>query len=279
MKNTNQKFANGTTLKAVVIGILMIMMMIPVALIINLVEEREQASKSVIDEVSSKWGYSQTITGPVIAIPYTYNVMNNNIVREARAYAYFLPEELNVEADVTPDIRNRSIYKVVVYQSNIKASGKFTHPDFSKLNRTASSIDWENAFVFIGISDVRGIRSNVAFNWDGVGKEATPGIGGSGMVNSGVTIQIPFSPAGNKEEGYTFDFNLTLNGTSGLHFVPVGKTTQVSLTSLWPSPSFDGAFLPDKRDVETWRRPRRSQRHLSCFANRDKMQTACAVKR
>jgi inner membrane protein len=253
MKNTNQtlgdKVANSATLKAIVIGILMLMMLIHIAMIINLIEERERVSKSVTDEISSKWGYEQTITGPIIAVPYKYNMMDNNILKEIQAYAYFLPEELNIEANVTPEIRYRSIYKVVVYQSDIKASGKFSHPDFSKLNRTAISIDWENAFAFVGIFDVRGIRNDIVFNWNGNRKEATPGIGGSNLVNSGVTIKIPFSTVYDKDVSYTFDFNLTLNGTSGLYFIPVGKTTKTSVTSSWLSPSFDGAFLPDQRNM------------------------------
>ena len=249
MKNTNQKNANSVTLKAIIIGVLMIIMMIPVGLIVNLVEEREQASKSVTDEISSKWGYSQTITGPIIAVPYKYNIMDNNILKEVNDYAYFLPEDLNIEANVTPEIRYRGIYKVVVYQSDIKASGRFNHPDFSKLNRTAISIDWENAFAFVGISDVRGIKSDIVFNWNEIRKDATPRIGGSNLVKSGVTVKIPFSTVYDKDAGYTFDFNLTLNGTSGLYFIPAGKTTKASLASSWTSPSFDGAFLPDQRNV------------------------------
>ena len=253
MKNTKQSLgsgiANSATLKAVIIGILMIILMIPVSLITNLVKEREYASKSVTNEISSKWGYEQTVTGPIIAVPYKYNMKDNNVLKEVQAYAYFLPEELNIEADVNPEIRYRSIYKTVVYQSNIKVSGRFNHPDFLKLNRAAISIDLANAFAFVGISDVRGIRSDIAFNWNGNKKEATPGIGGSNLARSGITIKIPFSTESAKDADYTFDFNLTLNGTSGLYFIPVGKTTKALLTSSWSSPSFDGAFLPDQRNV------------------------------
>ena len=31
--------------------------------------------------------------------------------------------------------------------------------------------------------------------------------------------------------------------------MPLGRTTQVSVRSDWPNPSFDGAFLPDEREV------------------------------
>ncbi len=32
--------------------------------------------------------------------------------------------------------------------------------------------------------------------------------------------------------------------------MPLGRNTQVNIRSNWPNPSFDGAFLPDERDVD-----------------------------
>ena len=252
MKNDIQtvqsKVSNSATVKAIVIGMLILVMMIPVVMIKELIRERESTSESVMSEVSSKWGNQQTITGPVICIPYKYSIMDNNTLREVRDVAYFLPEELNIETDVQPEIRYRSIYKVVVYQSKIKAGGTFRHPDFDKLNTKANSIDWENAIVIIGISDLRGIRSNIAFNWDGMSKESMSGVENSSLIESGVTVKIPLAQNAD-DKTCSFDFTLTLNGSVGLFFVPVGKTTRVTMSSPWNTPSFDGAFLPDQREI------------------------------
>jgi len=253
MKNQNQtvqsKVANSATLKAIIIGILILVMLIPVVMIQELIRERELTSVSVVSEVSSKWGAQQTLAGPVICIPYKYSLVDNNKLREVRDVAYFLPDELNIETGMQPEIRYRSIYKVVVYQSKIKAGGTFRHPDFEKLNIKANVIEWENAFVIIGISDLRGIRSNVAFNWDNTLKETMSGVGDHSLVESGVTVKIPLAEENADDKTYTFDFSLTLNGSVGLFFVPVGKTTNVTMSSPWNTPSFDGAFLPDQRDI------------------------------
>ena len=253
MKNENQtvqsKFTNSVTFKAIVIGIMILVMLIPVVMVQNLIRERELSSASVVYEVSSKWGNQQTLTGPVICIPYKYSIIDNNTVREVRDVAYFLPEELNIETGMQPEIRYRSIYKVVVYQSKIKAAGMFRHPDFEKLNVKANSIDWKNAFVIIGISDLRGIRSSISFNWENTSKETMSGIDNSSLVESGVTVKIPLTEENVDDRTYQFDFTLTLNGSVGLFFVPVGKTTRVTMSSPWNTPSFDGAFLPDQREI------------------------------
>ena len=43
--------------------------------------------------------------------------------------------------------------------------------------------------------------------------------------------------------------NIKIKGSEMLHFVPLGGNSHYSLTSDWPSPSFDGSNLPSERKV------------------------------
>src|SRR4051794_28273399 len=63
---------NRLLIKGLLIGFLILLMLIPAALIQDLVRERASRQEEVISEVSSKWGGSQTITGPVLLVPYNY---------------------------------------------------------------------------------------------------------------------------------------------------------------------------------------------------------------
>jgi len=47
-----------------------------------------------------------------------------------------------------------------------------------------------------------------------------------------------------------FAFNIKVNGSRSLEFIPVGKETNVSMTSNWHSPSFFGEFLPENKVLE-----------------------------
>jgi inner membrane protein len=47
----------------------------------------------------------------------------------------------------------------------------------------------------------------------------------------------------------SFSFSVELNGSQSLSFIPLGKQTDVQLTSTWSNPSFSGAFLPASRDI------------------------------
>ena len=63
---------NRLLIKGFLIGFLILLMLIPAALLSNLVRERQARQEQVVREVSSKWADAQTVTGPVLIVPYTY---------------------------------------------------------------------------------------------------------------------------------------------------------------------------------------------------------------
>ncbi|PLX21086.1 cell envelope integrity protein CreD, partial [Candidatus Parcubacteria bacterium] len=90
------KFKNSLSLKLFIIGFLILVLMIPTAMIAVLVNEREGRQQDAIYEVSEKWGREQTITGPILTIPYR-KIYENNVngvisSNETIAYAHFLPD-------------------------------------------------------------------------------------------------------------------------------------------------------------------------------------------
>ncbi len=46
-----------------------------------------------------------------------------------------------------------------------------------------------------------------------------------------------------------FDLNFILQGMGQLQVTPIGKSTQVELSSSWPHPSFIGDYLPIASDI------------------------------
>ena len=58
--------------KAGIVTALVLLMMIPMLMINSLVQERAERQREATEEVSAKWGGAQTVTGPVISIPYLH---------------------------------------------------------------------------------------------------------------------------------------------------------------------------------------------------------------
>jgi inner membrane protein len=106
----------------------------------------------------------------------------------------------------------------------------------------------DQAFLTIGITDLRGIEDDIILNWNNQKLKVQPGSKIADIIDSGITIDLP-NLNEDEEKIFAFHFTLNLQGSQSLEFIPVGNTTEVHLTSNWNSPRFDGNFLPDTRDV------------------------------
>ena len=249
---------NGVFFKALIIFILVVVLMIPTLLIQGLISEREQRQREAVIEVSSKWGNNQTIAGPVLSIPYTeyYKDQYNNLVKETK-YAHFLPEDLTINGKVFPEIRKRSIYEIVVYNSNMSINGSFNPKDFIIQGISPENIHYNKAFLSFGISDLRGLEKQINLTWNGKESFFNPGVETSDVISSGINspVEIPTIPLLPSDSLFQlkpirFNFEIALKGSEKLYFVPVGKETNVNISSPWTDPSFDGSFLPDEREID-----------------------------
>ncbi len=247
MSRANSLLKNSVMLKLITITILMLLLLIPASMIKSIIQEREQLNNEATNEVSSKWAEEQLVNGPILTIPLTYEYEQEDKKYLKTKYWHILPENLDINGDVTPEKLKRGIYEVVVYKSKLNVSGDFIinqKPDQQNLK----AIRYDQAFLTIGIYDLRGIKNQIRLNWNGKDLKAKPGSIIPDLIYSGVTISVP-----NVKEllskSIDFNFSLDLQGSRNLSFTPLGNTTVVNLRSPWPSPSFDGNFLPDEREI------------------------------
>ena len=247
IKKTSNFIRNSATLKILSIGLLVIILLIPTTMISSLMSERESRRDSVIQEINQKWGNSQTVTGPFFTVPYkSFYKDENEKLKFNIHYLHILPEKLDISGQIDPQIRYRSIYEAVLYSTQININGNFTLPILSQPNINPENVLWEEAIFSIGITDMRGIQDNIVVIFDEKKYDASPGLRTTDIISSGVHCVIPLSPI---KDVNTFSLQLNLNGSENIQFIPVGKTTSVNLKSSWPSPSFNGSFLPTTRKI------------------------------
>jgi inner membrane protein len=244
-ENQKNRITNSVSMKILVIGILILLLLIPSGMIKRLITEREKRRDETIAEVTSKWGNAQTLCGPVLTIPYLTYVDTKDGIKKSRYRANFLPDELTISGTLIPEIRYRGIYEVIAYNTKLKFKGKFGMPVFSGWRTDEMDLLPDEAFLSLGITDMRGINRNIMITWNDSVLIASSGLKSNDIMSSGVTAGVPVRTG----DGYEFSFELDLNGSDGLNFVPLGKETNVYLNSTWSTPSFDGAFLPDEREV------------------------------
>ncbi len=241
------KSKNSIGIRLLIVAGLSLLLLIPALMIENIVYERNSRKNEAQNEVSDKWGDIQRLSGPVLSIPFNHYVKNKdgNIIKSIN-YAHFLPDSLKIESHLESEKRYRGIYELVVYNGKFKISGKFSPPNFSDMKIDESEINWENAILTFGISDMKGIKKLVNINVNGKEFSANPGVETKDVFFSGINVKPTISSA---QQNYNFNIDLDLNGSKELLFTPVGKETMVVLTSDWSNPSFSGNFLPFHRKI------------------------------
>lgn len=241
------KLKSSVLLRMTIVGLLTLLLLIPAAYVESLISERESRRDSAVTEVSDKWGKAQHLVGPVLTVP----VEKVSIDEKGKRYVFtdqlhLLPDDVTIEAVVRPEIRYRGIYNTVVYGSTLDIKATFL-ADLNQEVATDARPKFEEAFVTMGIRDLKGVKQLSRFRWNQAELEFEPGVKTGGVVDAGISAKIPLSTGRNT---YSFSVKLDLNGTSELLFVPVGKETRVSMSAPWGTPSFVGSFLPEERSVE-----------------------------
>jgi inner membrane protein len=249
LEKINERISQSVNFKLLCIGILILILLIPQSMINSLIIERENRMRTTVQEVTSKWSGSQTISGPFLVVPYKTYVKQEDEkeVKTIVKYATFLPDSLNLHSVIHPEERYRGIFKVVVYKAQLSITGNFPKPDFSKWDIAEADILWSRAMLNVGISDLRGIEKEVTLVSGGSTLPFLPGTSMQRLTQSG--IHLPMEPLIENLHKDSFSIDISLKGSEKLYFVPFGKDTRLSMTSAWKDPSFDGAFLPKDRTI------------------------------
>ena len=242
----NNWLRRSVTIKLISIGFLILILLIPTTMMQSLINERQTLHDQAIENISSKWGGKQIIGGPVLSVPYTTELKDDKgNIESVTRYAHFLPESLNIDGKVFPEKRYRGLHVVVLYKTKIHLSGNFSFPNILETGLNINACQFDKAFISIGISDLRGINDDVKCLINEKSFVFGPGVPTHDIVESGISFKYPLD----SEREMNFSFDLNINGSSNLAFLPFGKETNVNLASTWNSPSFEGSFLPDNRSI------------------------------
>ncbi|MBR9999800.1 MAG: cell envelope integrity protein CreD [Cyclobacteriaceae bacterium] len=247
LERVNSWIRNSVSLKLFIIILIMLLLLIPSEMIKSIISEREELRFEAIREVSSKWAENQLINGPILSIPVLFEHEEGNKKIQEIKYLKILPDILRIKGKIIPTRLKRGIFEVIVYRSEISLNGSFDLNKKFVLNET-KLIQYEQAFLTLGISDLRGIEEEINLKWENQDLKVESGSKLSPIINSGITAYIR-EISNDTCRKYDFQLILKLQGSQNLSFIPVGNTTFAELESAWTSPSFNGSFLPDWREL------------------------------
>ncbi len=244
---------NNIYIKLLIIISIVLLLLIPTTMIKGLIHERENVQNDAISEVSAKWGENQTISGPYISIPY-YKYVKEYSKKDSveklvliKENIHILPSELSIDGIINPESRYRGIYEIVVYNSILHIKGKFNLSEMNELDIAKENIQFDKAYLSLGISDLRGIEKQITLSWNDKTYSFNPGVVSDDIIVSGINANVDLDSKDSML--YEFSLSIDLKGSQLLYFTPVGKVTDIRMASSWSNPSFNGSFLPDTREV------------------------------
>ena len=229
-------------------------LVLPLMLIYALVYDRQDQAQTAQKQINAGWGGPQVVSGPVVVVPFrTTQSQNEEVdgkrttrVVEVEKLLYISPVSNAVRTEVTPQERKKSIYSSVLFEAKVSGQASFALPaDLSRFGVTRERLMWDRAELRIGASDARGLTAGASVTVDAKPVEVQPGKGPASSGGEGFFAFLPWDGSAPISVEYAFG----LRGSRSLSLVPRGGRTQWAVKSPWASPSFSGAFLPDRREV------------------------------
>ena len=206
------------TFRAIVVGILALLLLIPLGMVHDLIQERSYRKQEAEEGISRDWGREQTITGPVIDVPYEVPVRvpvgDGSGRMEDRVeihHAQYLPEALNAEVVLEPYKKHRGIYDVAVYGSRTRLTGSFAPVTDARLS-IGHRMRWNDAKLVLGISDLRSIKEQVSMVIGGHTVQFEPGLPSNDVANNGLSVPFPLDSLLGLP--INFDAKLTINAVA-----------------------------------------------------------------
>lgn len=225
-----------------------VLLSLPLMMVRELINERADYRSEVVDAIEQSTSGSQKLAGPLIAIPITEpltRMENQKEVNYQRNWVYYwLPESLAVTGKQTVESRRVGIYSGQVWHNALQIKASFDPLRLAALRKTNIVLGQPRLVVSVG--DARGIGAIHAPEVNGNVLSVEPGLGISG---DGAGIHMPMPALAEDNKPLEIAFSLDLNGTGEFSLVPLGRNSELQLTSNWPHPGFLGSFLPTQREV------------------------------
>lgn len=239
---------------AILVGLLLA---IPLITVWALVYDRQNQSETARASIAEGWGGPQTIAGPLLVIPYlgqtteTVEEGGKQVTRTKSVWRELTlaPETVKLDTALKPDKRQRSIYEAVVYQAAVNGRARFAMPaNLGRFGVDGAALALDRAELRFGVSDARGLVGSPRVAIDAKALVLQPGNGLAATDGAGFYAWLDASALRGK--AMTADFAFDFRGNGWLTLSPRAGDTVWTATSTWPSPSFQGGFLPTERRVD-----------------------------
>ena len=241
------------TFKLFIAGLVGLVLLIPIIMVYGLVSDRQEQARTAQDAITAGAGGAQTVSGPVLAIPFrsereVQTVVNGQTVtrpQTVRSEIFLFPLDHALTTKLEPEVKRKAIYETVTYLARMQGEARFELPaDLARYGVRRDQLLLGEAEIRFSTSDPRGLRSAADVRAGGERIDLTPGKGGAA---GGGGFHGPIEWSGDAPLAVKYAY--VLRGSRALALTPRGGETRWTVTSPWQHPGFGGGFLPDESEI------------------------------
>ncbi|MCH6258494.1 cell envelope integrity protein CreD [Puniceicoccaceae bacterium K14] len=256
LKKVGRKISGSLGIKALVLVFMGLILMIPLAMIDGLLNERQYRKAEAVAEIGHSWGGQQTVCGPILSLPVVFKkeVVKKRLINgiesfertmdEKKDTLYVLPNEVEMSGRLDPDVLKRGIFSAAVYRASVELGAAWTKPDVRAMGYEDVTVEWAKATVLFNVTEPQRLLSIRAVSFDDTELAGEP-------------VRLPLSnrewigfPADwSNQSGLEVNLGLEIKGSERFHFLVLGDESEVNLNSSWAHPSFEGTSIPLQRTV------------------------------
>ena len=212
------------------------------------IDERHQYQTTAKQAIAKGWSGEQSFAGPLIYLRFEKEVPHKYFDENLKKYVQttknvfwneiIVPDELDIQSKVTTQTRQKGIFKIPVYETELSLNGKFLITKEFQFKPISAKL-------MVAMNDRRGLGGKQTIRWNGNDIPFQPGIDNK-LLGGHLEIDLV-----NFKTNSTFAFQMDtrLRGLDTLNFVPTAKQYSLTMNSNWPHPYFVGEYLPNSREI------------------------------
>ncbi len=224
--------------RVLVIGVITLILLIPLARIFFLIEERKNRSEEVAQKMNDEWGSEFNYNGMVIRVP----LIKTTKVPDGQ-FAFIYPEKSDDSIESTVNEKKRGIYSQPIYQCIVRSKATF------KLEQLNPLFDWSKAQIGIITNNDARVNRIIDFKIN----QKTNQISSQSSAFKTSNFQFlasSFLPIEELKETIQTSVQFSCNGSKEINLQSLAKTTSYSMQSNWNDPSFSGTLLPEPNSLK-----------------------------
>ncbi len=240
------RFRTGLRLGFLVV--LALLLLIPLAMVRGLVNERQDRAKEVKQEISGKWGGEHEILPPVVSVPWVRtSVLKNGKKIVEETWVRIFPETLDVVGELGTQVKRRSLFEVPLYTASLDLNGSWNLEQAWRNGPGPGwTIDPARTVISVDPGTARSLAKAPILEIDDRPIELTATRPVGGLSEFHLHTSLPLTQDSKR---LSFHVSIVQHGAERFAISPAAGSASVRIKSDWRSPSFQGAFLPERSSI------------------------------